>query len=127
MQLTISSTTSPIARIWRYGPKVVLFEFYSSGSSSVILPRQVLTYLGRGTRATGVEYVIVGQQAVTRVFARRLVVLSSGAFGTPAILERSGIGSKEVLRQNEVETLVDLPGVGENFNGKYYRHTWDNC
>ena len=51
--------------------------------------------------------------------ASRLVVLSAGAFGTPSILERSGIGSRDVLTRNNVEQLVDLPGVGEHFMGLY--------
>ena len=49
--------------------------------------------------------------------ASRLVVLSAGAFGSPAILERSGIGSKDVLTKNNIRQLVDLPGVGEHYMG----------
>ena len=51
--------------------------------------------------------------------ASRLVVLSAGAFGSSSILERSGIGSKDVLTRNNVEQLVDLPGVGEHYMGSY--------
>ena len=80
---------------------------------------------GRGTRAVGIEYVddTIGrakgatEQLVAR--ASRLVVLSAGAFGTPSVLERSGIGSKNVLKRNNVQQLVDLPGVGEHFMGLY--------
>ena len=75
----------------------------------------------------GIEYVddTVGrakgttEPLVSR--ASRLVVLSAGAFGTPSILERSGIGSRDVLTRNNVEQLVDLPGVGEHFMGLYNR------
>ena len=79
-----------------------------------------------GDRAVGIEYVsdTVGRKggATTPIVARasRLVVLSAGAFGSPAILERSGIGAKSVLEQNGVKQSVDLPGVGENYMGKYY-------
>ena len=34
-------------------------------------------------------------------------------------LERSGIGSKDVLSKNNVQQLVDLPGVGENYMGSF--------
>lgn len=51
--------------------------------------------------------------------AKKLVVLSAGAFGSPAILERSGIGSRKVLERNGVKQEVDLPGVGENYNGAF--------
>lgn len=72
----------------------------------------------------GVEYVEDatgrdgGELKSGRAYASRLVVLSAGAFGSPAILERSGIGASEVLKNNGVEQLVDLPGVGENYIGK---------
>ncbi|KAI0301548.1 alcohol oxidase-like protein [Multifurca ochricompacta] len=49
------------------------------------------------------------------VRARKLVVVSAGAFGTPGILERSGIGSKSVLDHVGIQQRVDLPGVGENY------------
>ena len=49
--------------------------------------------------------------------ASRLVVLSAGALGSPAILERSGIGSKHVLTENNIQQLVELPGVGEHYMG----------
>ena len=80
---------------------------------------------GRGTRAVGIEYVddTIGRaKGTTEPFiarASRLVVLSAGAFGSPAILERSGIGSKDVLSKNNIQQLVDLPGVGEHYMGSY--------
>ena len=75
----------------------------------------------------GIEYVddTVGRvKGITEPLvarASRLVVLSAGAFGTPSILERSGIGSRDVLVRNNIEQLVDLPGVGEHFMGLYNR------
>ena len=60
--------------------------------------------------------------------AKRLVVVSGGAFGSPAILERSGIGAKRVLEKYGVEQVVDLPGVGENYQGTCTRlwHSWQH-
>lgn len=40
--------------------------------------------------------------------------ISTGTFQTPEILEGSGIGDPKLLRQQGVEPLVDLPGVGNN-------------
>ncbi|KAK1756595.1 hypothetical protein QBC47DRAFT_298829 [Echria macrotheca] len=42
------------------------------------------------------------------------VVLAAGVFGTPAILQRSGIGLGEFLRSLGIPVVVDLPGVGSN-------------
>lgn len=46
--------------------------------------------------------------------ARRLVVVSCGANGSPSVLERSGLGGAEVLARAGVPVVADLPGVGEN-------------
>lgn len=58
--------------------------------------------------------------------ARRLVVVSAGAFGSPAILERSGVGSKEALAKVGVEQFIDLPGVGESYQGQTCRFAGRN-
>lgn len=44
------------------------------------------------------------------------VVLAAGAYGTPLVLERSGIGDPTVLRSAGVEVRVALPGVGANLH-----------
>jgi choline dehydrogenase len=46
--------------------------------------------------------------------ARKEVVLSSGAIGSPQILMVSGIGPKDQLSQNGIEVIKELPGVGKN-------------
>lgn len=79
-----------------------------------------LTRVYRNGRAVGLEYQSwTSAEPNTRsVRARKLVVLSAGAFGTPAILERSGIGSSKVLEGCSIPVRVDLPGVGEHYMGK---------
>ena len=72
----------------------------------------------RGERAIGIEYTVDGVGGpVTTAKATRLVVISAGAFGSPSILERSGIGSLSILKRHGVPVIVDLPGVGENYQG----------
>lgn len=53
------------------------------------------------------------------------MVVSGGAFGSPTILERSGIGAKPILQAAGITPLVDLPGVGENYQGKF-KHLSDS-
>ncbi|KAH7909067.1 GMC oxidoreductase-domain-containing protein [Hygrophoropsis aurantiaca] len=78
-----------------------------------------------GNKAVGVAYVpsrnrgngAAVQETIVR--ARKCVVLSSGTLGTPQILERSGVGSGDLLRQLDVKVVSDLPGVGEQYQDHY--------
>jgi choline dehydrogenase len=65
-----------------------------------------------GKRCTGVK-VWDGQQLVTAT-ATREVALSAGSIGSAQILQLSGIGAADSLKQNGVEVTHDLPGVGAN-------------
>jgi choline dehydrogenase-like flavoprotein len=47
--------------------------------------------------------------------AAQEIVLCAGALASPKILLNSGVGPAEHLREFGVEVVVDLPGVGENF------------
>jgi choline dehydrogenase-like flavoprotein len=53
--------------------------------------------------------------AFTTVKARREIVLAAGAAHSPQILQLSGIGPKQLLSSLGIETIVNLPGVGTNF------------
>jgi choline dehydrogenase len=44
------------------------------------------------------------------------VVLSAGVYGTPAILQRSGVGDPDRLRNAGIATVHELPGVGANLH-----------
>ncbi|HEV7256374.1 MAG TPA: GMC family oxidoreductase N-terminal domain-containing protein [Bosea sp. (in: a-proteobacteria)] len=63
-------------------------------------------------RAKAVEFTHAGEKL--RVVVTGEVVLSAGAVGSPALLERSGIGDGAHLQGLGIETVADLPGVGEN-------------
>ena len=65
-----------------------------------------------GKRCTGVK-VWDGHQLVTAT-ATREVALSAGSIGSAQILQLSGIGAADSLKQNGVEVTHDLPGVGAN-------------
>ncbi|TFY72351.1 hypothetical protein EVG20_g659 [Dentipellis fragilis] len=72
-------------------------------------------------RAVGVEFkwnrrlFSDADSAVHTVRANRLVVVAAGAFGSPGILERSGVGNKSILEPLGIKVEEDLPGVGENY------------
>ncbi|KAI1458108.1 hypothetical protein F4805DRAFT_425524 [Annulohypoxylon moriforme] len=62
--------------------------------------------------ATGVEFTDSTTGTTKTVTARREVIISAGVFGSPKILELSGIG--DARRLGDANVIVDSPGVGEN-------------
>ena len=63
-------------------------------------------------RATGVRLLKDGR--TVDVGARREVILSAGAIGSPHLMQVSGLGPADLLARHHVPVVVDLPGVGEN-------------
>ena len=63
-------------------------------------------------RAVGVRYQVGGRSVEAR--ARREVIVSCGAFGSPHLLMLSGIGPAAHLREHGIAVTHDLPGVGQN-------------
>lgn len=84
------------------------------GRSNIRLETHVLVerIIIENGRARAVEFIHQGEKL--RVEVPGEVVLSAGAVGSPAILERSGIGDGERLQALGIETQRHLPGVGEN-------------
>lgn len=75
-------------------------------------------------RAVGVEYTpnpqfqaVIGltQHPIQTVKARKLVVVTCGACGTPPVLERSGVGAKNILERAGIPIVEELPGVGKDY------------
>jgi choline dehydrogenase len=64
-------------------------------------------------RTTGVLVVSAGQGVEVRATN---VIVCGGAFNSPQLLQRSGIGSPELLKNLGIEVRVDLPEVGENLH-----------
>ncbi|TFY83365.1 hypothetical protein EWM64_g650 [Hericium alpestre] len=65
-------------------------------------------------KAVGVDFVHQGTLLTIRGI-RKEVIVSAGAMQTPALLELSGIGNPQILAKHDFPSLIDLPGVGENF------------
>ncbi|KAH7355722.1 hypothetical protein BKA66DRAFT_475102 [Pyrenochaeta sp. MPI-SDFR-AT-0127] len=63
--------------------------------------------------ATGVVTISKAGKQV-EYHARKEVVVAAGAYCSPPILMRSGLGPKEELEKHGIECVVDLPGVGKN-------------
>lgn len=73
--------------------------------------------LFEGKRAIGVEYTQNGQTMTAK--ARGEVILSGGAINSPQLLELSGIGHPDLLKEKGIEVISALPGVGENLQDHF--------
>lgn len=78
----------------------------------VVTNALVTRVLIEGGRASGVEYVVEGEKR--RVEAASEVILAAGAYGSPHLLQLSGIGDPGELREAGIEPVVDNPAVGRN-------------
>ena len=83
---------------------------------TIITDALVTRVLFEGRRATGVEIERGGERggACTAVRARREVILSCGAYGSPQLLQLSGVGDAAALQSLGIAPLTDLPAVGRN-------------
>ena len=72
----------------------------------------VTRILFEGTRAVGVEYTH-GRGPARQVRAGD-VILCGGAINSPQVLQVSGVGKADELKELGIDVVEDLPGVGEN-------------
>ncbi|AIT80581.1 GMC family oxidoreductase [Novosphingobium pentaromativorans] len=70
-----------------------------------------------GTRASGVRFALNGQPA--QASARAEVVLCGGSFNSPQLLEISGVGDPERLREMGIEPVAANRNVGENLQDHF--------
>ena len=76
-------------------------------------------------RAVGVAFRQNGMERIAH--ARREVVVSGGAFGSPHLLQLSGIGPGAVLQAHGIPVVRDLPGVGENLQDHFNTYIPFRC
>ncbi|UXA16069.1 GMC family oxidoreductase [Mycobacterium sp. SMC-4] len=95
-----------------------LTVYTQSQALQLLMDHQVSEYQRRGAwttaqhRVTGLRLLKDGQ--ILDVGARREVILSAGAIGSPHLMQVSGLGPARLLTHHQVPVAVDLPGVGEN-------------
>lgn len=102
-------TTTRKGRRWS-SAQAFLREAEKRPNFTLMTETRVARVLFEGKVAVGVE-LLDGQ----KLAAAREIVLSAGALATPKILQLSGIGSGQELAALGIKPVVDLPGVGENY------------
>ena len=73
--------------------------------------------LFEGRRAVGVEYRQGGETRVARADGE--VILAGGAFGSPQLLQLSGVGPAALLQEHGIPVVADMPGVGADLQDHF--------
>ena len=68
--------------------------------------------LFEGRRAVAVEYRRDGTLRTAR--ARKEILVCSGAYNSPQLLQLSGVGPAELLRRHGIDVVLDAAGVGND-------------
>jgi choline dehydrogenase len=92
--------------------KAFLHPVMRRSNLRVITDAQVKSLRLDGKRVTGVEFWQGDEVCIAQ--SRREAVLAAGAIGSPQLLQVSGIGPGELLREHRIPVRHELPGVGEN-------------
>jgi len=80
------------------------------GNLAVVSRALASRILFEGAKAVGVEYSQDGRLRTAR--ARGEVILSSGAFNSPQLMQLSGVGPADLLKSFGIPVVRDMPGVG---------------
>ena len=78
-----------------------------------------------GRRAVGVEYKVGGETRTARAHVE--VIVASGAFNSPQLLQLSGLGPAPLLSPLGIPVIADLPGVGAGLNDHYFARVILRC
>ncbi|KAI1298068.1 hypothetical protein F5Y03DRAFT_386770 [Xylaria venustula] len=93
------------------------FNSINRTNFEVITQSKVTKILLDGGVATGVsfEQKTGNSTASLTIKAKKEVIIAAGAIHSPQLLQQSGIGPGALLESAGIDTIVDLPGVGQNF------------
>jgi choline dehydrogenase len=91
--------------------RAYLYPVMNRANLTVATRAFVTKIIFEGPRAVGLEFR--HERKVKRVRAAE-IILAGGAINSPQLLQLSGVGNARELAGLGVDTVADLPGVGEN-------------
>ncbi|KAG4420213.1 hypothetical protein IFR04_006689 [Cadophora malorum] len=121
----IPSSKDPVTETRSYARTAHYDPVQSRKNYDILTGHKVIKINFRQTRmetiATSVRIVArADNSSIIVVKAKKEIILAAGAIHTPQILQLSGVGPREVLKAANVSLMLDLPGVGSNFQD----HSW---
>lgn len=104
--------------------RAYLHPIWGRKNLDVVSRAFVTRILFEGRRAVGVEYVHRGRVRVARCGE---VICSGGAINSPQLLQLSGVGPPDLLREQGVDVVAPLPGVGANLQDHLEVYVQHGC
>lgn len=80
------------------------------------ITRIVASSANSAVKAKGVEFAASAADMKKTIRATKEIILAAGALHTPQLFQVSGIWESSRLSSIGVDTVVDLPAVGQNLN-----------
>jgi len=81
--------------------------------------------LFEGGRAVGIEYQTPGGPRTA--WARGEIIVSGGVYGSPQLLQLSGLGEGDLLQEFGVAVVREMPGVGKNLHDHFNTYLVWRC
>ena len=110
----LTSSINPQTRERSHAGNTYLEEAQGRSNLTIITDAVVDSIMFVDGRASAVEFEHEGKRKT--VHAGKEIIICGGTFGSPALLERSGIGQKKLLEDLSIPLVVANENVGENLH-----------
>jgi choline dehydrogenase len=117
-------TTTGNRRRWS-AAKAYLRPARNRANLTVATNAQARRVLIEDGRAVGVEYQT--QEGIRTARCRGEIVVSGGVYGSPQLLQLSGLGPAALLQQYAVPVVRDMPGVGAQLHDHFNTYLVWRC
>ena len=117
-------TTTTNRRRWS-SARAYLGQARGRQNLSVATNAHATRILFEGGRAVGVEYHTPG--GARTAWARGEIIVSGGVYGSPQLLQLSGLGPADVLAEFAIPVVRDMPGVGKNLHDHFNTYLVFRC
>jgi choline dehydrogenase len=117
-------TTTGNRRRWS-AARAYLYPNRSRPNLKIVTNAHACRVLVENNRAVGVEYRTPDGLFTAR--CRGEVIVSGGVYGSPQVLQLSGVGPAGLLQELGIPVVLDMPGVGANLHDHFNTYLVWRC
>ena len=117
-------TTTSNRRRWS-SARAYLGPARNRGNLTIATEAHATRILFDGTRAVGIEYHTPQGRKTAQV--RGEIIVSGGVYGSPQLLQLSGLGPADLLAEYGIPVVREIPGVGANLHDHFNTYLVFRC